>query len=193
MPFIDLRTTVPAAPEQREALKAAFGQAITALHKTETYLMVLHPGQRRALAGRPEAGQRRLCGRQPLRLGLLRRLQPDDRPCLRHPVPAPRHPAQGRLRHLPPRQRLGLERAQLLRLTARKTAHSKTAPSSETPRMGGGFRFSSQALRARALSVMSLCSMPPPPHAGEAPLSVSPPLRASRQLSRGESQVYARG
>ena len=40
MPFIDLRTTVPAAPEQREALKAAFGQAITALHKTETYLMV---------------------------------------------------------------------------------------------------------------------------------------------------------
>ena len=34
MPFIDLRTTVPAAPEQREALKAAFGQAITALHKT---------------------------------------------------------------------------------------------------------------------------------------------------------------
>ena len=40
MPFIDLRTTVPAAPAQREALKAAFGQAITALHKTETYLMV---------------------------------------------------------------------------------------------------------------------------------------------------------
>ena len=39
MPFIDLRTTVPAAPEQREALKAAFGMAITALHKTETYLM----------------------------------------------------------------------------------------------------------------------------------------------------------
>ena len=31
------------------------------------------------------------------------------------------------------------------------------------------------------------------PHAGEAPLSVSPPLRASRQLSRRESQVYARG
>ena len=31
MPFIDLRTTVPAAPEQREALKAAFGQAITAI------------------------------------------------------------------------------------------------------------------------------------------------------------------
>ena len=40
MPFIDLRTTVPAAPAQREALKTAFGQAITALHKTETYLMV---------------------------------------------------------------------------------------------------------------------------------------------------------
>ena len=31
------------------------------------------------------------------------------------------------------------------------------------------------------------------PHAWEAPLSVSPPLRASRQLSRRESQVYARG
>ena|SRR5699024_1292242 len=30
------------------------------------------------------------------------------------------------------------------------------------------------------------------PHAWEAPLSVSPPLRASRQLSRRESQVYAR-
>ncbi|HIV44043.1 MAG TPA: hypothetical protein H9996_07570 [Candidatus Faecalibacterium avium] len=40
MPFIDLRTTVPTAPQQREALKTAFGQAITALHKTETYLMV---------------------------------------------------------------------------------------------------------------------------------------------------------
>ncbi len=40
MPFIDLRTTVPAAPAQREALKAAFGKAITTLHKTETYLMV---------------------------------------------------------------------------------------------------------------------------------------------------------
>ena len=40
MPFIDLRTTVPTDPQQREALKTAFGQAITALHKTETYLMV---------------------------------------------------------------------------------------------------------------------------------------------------------
>ena len=40
MPFIDVRTTVPTAPAQREALKAAFGQAITTLHKTETYLMV---------------------------------------------------------------------------------------------------------------------------------------------------------
>src|SRR5699024_3514475 len=62
----------------------------------------------------PEAGTRRLRGRQPVRLGLLRRLQPDDRPCLRHPVPAPRPPAQSRLRHLPPRQRLGLERPELL-------------------------------------------------------------------------------
>ena len=40
MPFIDLRTTVPTAPQQREALKTAFGQAITTLHKTEAYLMV---------------------------------------------------------------------------------------------------------------------------------------------------------
>ena len=40
MPFIDLRTTVRTAPQQREALKTVFGQPITALHKTETYLMV---------------------------------------------------------------------------------------------------------------------------------------------------------
>lgn len=40
MPFIDLRTTLPVPPRSRETLKAAFGRAITALHKTETYLMV---------------------------------------------------------------------------------------------------------------------------------------------------------
>ena len=40
MPFIDARLTVPATPEQKEQLKSAFGQAVTALHKSETYLMV---------------------------------------------------------------------------------------------------------------------------------------------------------
>ena len=41
MPFIDLRTTVPAAPEQREALKAPLSARLSPpLHKTETYLMV---------------------------------------------------------------------------------------------------------------------------------------------------------
>ena len=40
MPFIDLRTTLPVPADRRESLKAAFGQAITTLHKTETYLMV---------------------------------------------------------------------------------------------------------------------------------------------------------
>lgn len=40
MPFIDCKLTVPATPAQKESLKAAFGQAVTALHKTETYLMV---------------------------------------------------------------------------------------------------------------------------------------------------------
>ncbi len=40
MPFIDARLTVPVSEEQQERLKTAFGQAITALHKTETYLMV---------------------------------------------------------------------------------------------------------------------------------------------------------
>ena len=43
------------------------------------------------------------------------------------------------------------------------------------------------------LSLAALAGVSPPPHAWEAPLSVSPPLRASRQLSRRESQVYARG
>lgn len=40
MPFIDARLTVPASPAQKETLKATFGQAVTALHKSETYLMV---------------------------------------------------------------------------------------------------------------------------------------------------------
>ena len=40
MPFIDLRTTVPVPADRRESLKTAFGQAITTLHKTESYLMV---------------------------------------------------------------------------------------------------------------------------------------------------------
>lgn len=40
MPFIDAKLTVPATDAQKEALKTAFGQAITTLHKTESYLMV---------------------------------------------------------------------------------------------------------------------------------------------------------
>ena len=113
MPFIDLRTTVPAAPEQREALKAAFGQAITALHKTETYLMVsiqdncelwlggqkLEQGAYVAVSlygSASSADYNRMTG---LVCGILSQ---------------PRPPAQSCLRHLPPRQRLGLERPELL-------------------------------------------------------------------------------
>lgn len=40
MPFIDLRVAGPAAPEKKEAVKAALGRAIPTLHKTENYLMV---------------------------------------------------------------------------------------------------------------------------------------------------------
>ena len=40
MPSIDARLTLPVSPDQKEALKTAFGQAIPILHKTETYLMV---------------------------------------------------------------------------------------------------------------------------------------------------------
>ena len=40
MPFIDARLTMPVDPDRKQALKAAFGKAITTLHKTETYLMV---------------------------------------------------------------------------------------------------------------------------------------------------------
>lgn len=40
MPFIDAKLTMPVAPDQKEALKSAFGEAISTLHKTEAYLMV---------------------------------------------------------------------------------------------------------------------------------------------------------
>lgn len=40
MPFIDARISVPMTPEEKTALKTAFGAAIPLLHKTETYLMV---------------------------------------------------------------------------------------------------------------------------------------------------------
>ena len=40
MPFIDARLTMPVDPDRKQALKTAFGKAITTLHKTETYLMV---------------------------------------------------------------------------------------------------------------------------------------------------------
>lgn len=37
MPFIDSKVTVPVTPEKKEAIKAEFGQAISLLHKSETY------------------------------------------------------------------------------------------------------------------------------------------------------------
>ncbi|SCW41103.1 Macrophage migration inhibitory factor (MIF) [Ruminococcaceae bacterium YRB3002] len=40
MPFIDLKITVPVDEKIKEELKSDLGLAITALHKTETYLMV---------------------------------------------------------------------------------------------------------------------------------------------------------
>ena len=40
MPFIDAKLTVPVPADKQEALKSAFGKAITTLHKTENYLMV---------------------------------------------------------------------------------------------------------------------------------------------------------
>ena len=40
MPFIDSKITIPVKPETKEKLKTELGKAITALHKTETYLMV---------------------------------------------------------------------------------------------------------------------------------------------------------
>lgn len=40
MPYIEAKLTAPVTPAQQEALKAGFGRAVTALHKTETYLMV---------------------------------------------------------------------------------------------------------------------------------------------------------
>ena len=40
MPFIDCRTSAPLAQEVRERIKTRFGQAISALKKPESYLMV---------------------------------------------------------------------------------------------------------------------------------------------------------
>lgn len=40
MPFIDSKVTVPITPEKKEVIKTQFGQAISLLHKSETYLMV---------------------------------------------------------------------------------------------------------------------------------------------------------
>lgn len=40
MPFIDCRTCAPLAQEVRERIKTRFGQAISALKKPESYLMV---------------------------------------------------------------------------------------------------------------------------------------------------------
>ena len=40
MPFIDSKVTVPVSKEKKEEIKSKLGQAISLLHKTESYLMV---------------------------------------------------------------------------------------------------------------------------------------------------------
>ena len=40
MPFIDTKVTLPLTEEKKEAIKAKYGQAISVMNKTETYLMV---------------------------------------------------------------------------------------------------------------------------------------------------------
>jgi phenylpyruvate tautomerase PptA (4-oxalocrotonate tautomerase family) len=53
MPFIDARVTVPVSPEAKEELKSELGQLITALNKSETYLMVqIEDGRDLWLGGR---------------------------------------------------------------------------------------------------------------------------------------------
>lgn len=58
MPYIEAKFTQPVTPAQQEALKAGFGRAVTALHKTETYLMVNIEGDQALWFGgrRLEAG-----------------------------------------------------------------------------------------------------------------------------------------
>jgi hypothetical protein len=40
MPFIDSKVTVSLTDDKKEQIKARFGQAVSLLNKTETYLMV---------------------------------------------------------------------------------------------------------------------------------------------------------
>ena len=40
MPFIDSKITVPVTKDKKEAIKSRLGKAVSALHKTESYLMV---------------------------------------------------------------------------------------------------------------------------------------------------------
>ncbi|MCR5203063.1 MAG: hypothetical protein K6D02_08260 [Lachnospiraceae bacterium] len=40
MPFIDAKISVPVDADKKEKIKACFGNSITALNKTETWLMV---------------------------------------------------------------------------------------------------------------------------------------------------------
>ena len=40
MPFIDSKITVKLTDEKKESIKARLGQAVSLLHKSETYLMV---------------------------------------------------------------------------------------------------------------------------------------------------------
>ena len=40
MPFIDTKVTMKVSPEKKETIKQEMGKRISALNKTETYLMV---------------------------------------------------------------------------------------------------------------------------------------------------------
>lgn len=40
MPFIDSKITIPVSDDKKETIKAKLGQAVSLLHKSETYLMV---------------------------------------------------------------------------------------------------------------------------------------------------------
>ena len=40
MPFIDSKVTVPVSKEKKEEIKSKLGQAISLLHKTESYFSI---------------------------------------------------------------------------------------------------------------------------------------------------------
>ena len=66
MPFIDSKVTVPVSKEKKEEIKSKLGQAISLLHKTESYLMVgIESDYDLWLAGK-KTGERGLCVSKPL-------------------------------------------------------------------------------------------------------------------------------